>query len=109
MFLILVRHHEKIGEVKQNKGSILKASVDYTKMLKQDNELLHQKLVKAEDERKQLLLRLQVLFCSVNFIQQFIPSFIHPIFLLSRANFLLLNSVWNNSASRVVFKSLKIS
>lgn len=56
----IFRHHERIGEVKQNKGSILKASVDYTKVLKHDNESLYHKLQKAEIEKKELLLRLQV-------------------------------------------------
>ncbi|CAL8078870.1 unnamed protein product [Orchesella dallaii] len=65
------RHHEIIGDVKQNKGSILKASVDYTKALKHDNENLFHKLQNIELENKALLLKLKHLeqFCKQSGLQ----------------------------------------
>lgn len=63
----VLRYYEKFGDVKQNKGAILQASVDYIQILKDENEAFRQKDVKsqlklkqAEQERRKLLLRIKV-------------------------------------------------
>ena len=51
--------------MRQNKGSILKASVDYIKKLRKDQERSRQveeKLRQAEMEKRKMYLRMQVMF-----------------------------------------------
>ena len=57
------RYHEIVKEVRQNKGSILKATVDYVVVLKQEQARLRQQMEKSrimELQHKELLLLLQV-------------------------------------------------
>ena len=57
------RYFELVRDVRQNKGSILKASVDYIKKLKIDQErknILEQKSRKIEFQNKKLILKLRV-------------------------------------------------
>ena len=52
-------------EVRQNKGSILKASVDYIKKLKVDQDrkvILEERCKKQEYQNKKLLLKLKVFY-----------------------------------------------
>jgi len=59
----LFRYYEVVRDVRQNKGSILKASVDYIGKLKVDlqkKKVLEEKISRVEAENKRLLLRLQV-------------------------------------------------
>jgi len=56
------RYFELVRDVRQNKGSILKASVDYIKKLKIDQErknILEQKSRKIEFQNKKLILKLR--------------------------------------------------
>ena len=58
------QHYDIVRDVRQNKGSILKASVDYIKLLRREREkklALEQKYKTLEDSYRQSLLRLQVL------------------------------------------------
>ena len=58
-----VRYFDLVRDVRQNKGSILKASVDYIKKLKVDQDrkvFLEEKCKKQEYQNKKLLLKLQV-------------------------------------------------
>jgi len=55
-------HSDIVRDVRQNKGSILKASVDYIKLLRREREkklALEQKYKTLEDSYRQSLLRLQ--------------------------------------------------
>ncbi|OXA63425.1 transcription factor E3 isoform X2 [Folsomia candida] len=61
-------YYDKFGDVKQNKGAILQASVDYIQLLKDENdEFRHKdsktqvKLQQTEQEKRKLLLRIQEL------------------------------------------------
>ena len=52
------------SDLRQNKGSILKASVDYIKKLRKDQErhrLMEEKLRQAEAEKRKMFLRMQVI------------------------------------------------
>ena len=57
------RYFEMVRDVRQNKGSILKASVDYIRKLKVDQNrknFLEEKCLKQEYQNKKLLLKLKV-------------------------------------------------
>jgi hypothetical protein len=57
------RYFDIVRDVRQNKGSILKASVEYIKKLKSDQErrtFLEEKCRLQEYQNKKLLLKLQV-------------------------------------------------
>ena len=60
---MLFRYFDIVRDVRQNKGSILKASVEYIKKLKTDQErrtFLEEKCRLQEYQNKKLLLKLQV-------------------------------------------------
>lgn len=68
--IFISRYYDKFGDVKQNKGAILQASVDYIQLLKDENdEFRHKdsktqvKLQQTEQEKRKLLLRIQVFKC----------------------------------------------
>ena len=53
----------KVRDVRQNKGSILKASVDYIKLLRRDRERrsgLEERCRKLEQNHRRALLKIQV-------------------------------------------------
>ena len=57
------QYYEVVRDVRQNKGSILKASVDYIKILKREKEkkiLLEEKCRKLEQMNRKALLKIQV-------------------------------------------------
>ena len=57
------RYYDIVRDVRQNKGSILKASVEYIKKLKSDQHkkrLLEEKVRIMESQNRKLLLKLQV-------------------------------------------------
>ena len=57
------QYYEIVRDVRQNKGSILKASVDYIKILKREKEkkiLLEEKCRKLEQMNRKALLKIQV-------------------------------------------------
>lgn len=57
------RYYDIVRDVRQNKGSILKASVDYIRKLKSDQQkkrLLEEKCRIQEHQNRKLLLKLQV-------------------------------------------------
>ena len=57
------QYYEVVRDVRQNKGSILKASVDYIKILKKEKEkkiLLEEKCRKLEQMNRKALLKIQV-------------------------------------------------
>ena len=57
------RYYDIVRDVRQNKGSILKASVDYIRKLKTDQikkRQLEEKVKQAEANNRKLLLKLQV-------------------------------------------------
>ena len=61
--LISHRYYDIVRDVRQNKGSILKASVEYIKKLKSDQHkkrLLEEKCRIQESQNRKLLLKLQV-------------------------------------------------
>ena len=61
--LISPRYYDIVRDVRQNKGSILKASVEYIKKLKSDQHkkrLLEEKCRIQESQNRKLLLKLQV-------------------------------------------------
>ena len=74
------QYYDIVRDVRQNKGSILKASVDYIKKLKHDQQkrkLLEEKIRIQEAQNRKLLLKLQVrtadtfknlIFSNLNFI-----------------------------------------
>jgi len=56
------QHYEIVRDVRQNKGSILKASVDYIRLLRKDiprKSLLEEKCKKLEQSNRKVLLKLQ--------------------------------------------------
>ena len=57
------QYYDIVRDVRQNKGSILKASVDYIRILKREKErksLVEDKCRKQEQINKKLLIKLQV-------------------------------------------------
>ena len=57
------QYYEMVRDVRQNKGSILKASVDYIRILKKEKEkkvLLEEKCRKLEQINRKALLKMQV-------------------------------------------------
>ena len=57
------QYYDIVRDVRQNKGSILKASVDYIKILKKEKErkgLVEEKCRKQELINRKLLIKLQV-------------------------------------------------
>ena len=63
--VLIFRYFDLVRDVRQNKGSILKASVDYIKKLKVDQDrkvFLEEKCRKQEYQNKKLLLKLKVRF-----------------------------------------------
>ena len=62
-----IRYYDIVRDVRQNKGSILKASVDYIRKLKSDQQkkrLLEDKIKLQDAQNKKLLLKIQVLLIS---------------------------------------------
>ena len=62
-FFYWCRYFDMVRDVRQNKGSILKASVDYIRKLKVDQNrknFLEEKCLKQEYQNKKLLLKLKV-------------------------------------------------
>ena len=58
------QYYDIVRDVRQNKGSILKASVDYIKILKKEKEkktLIEEKCRKLEQVNRKALLKIQVL------------------------------------------------
>lgn len=58
------RHYELVRDIRQNKGTILKATVDYVRTLKKENDripLVEEKQRTLEQHNRQLLLRIQEL------------------------------------------------
>ena len=79
------RYFDLVRDVRQNKGSILKASVDYIKKLKVDQDrkiFLEEKCRKQEYQNKKLLLKLKVRINQNIFISH-IKSFITKIKIFS--------------------------
>ena len=71
------QYYDIVRDVRQNKGSILKASVDYIKILKREKERkihIEEKCKKHEQINRKLLIKLQVfnfqsdLFCKLKHI-----------------------------------------
>ena len=63
IWFTIPRYFDLVRDVRQNKGSILKASVDYIKKLKVDQDrkvLLEEKCKRQEYQNKKLLLKLRV-------------------------------------------------
>ena len=61
--LLMKRYFEQVGEFRPNKGTILKASVDYIKLLKGDSEKLkplEAELKRSEQEIRRQMIRIQV-------------------------------------------------
>jgi microphthalmia-associated transcription factor len=59
------QYYEIVRDVRQNKGSILQASVDYIRLLRREREkkaALEDKYKKLEQRNRRALLKLQVLF-----------------------------------------------
>ena len=68
MGTLLPKHNDQyydiVRDVRQNKGSILKASVDYIKILKKEKEkktFMEEKCRKLEQVNRKALLKIQVL------------------------------------------------
>ncbi len=62
-FIGISRYYDIVRDVRQNKGSILKASVDYIRKLKADQakrRQLEEKVREQEVTNRKLLLKLQV-------------------------------------------------
>lgn len=58
------RHYELVRDIRQNKGTILKATVDYVRLLKKENERIPAEVEQRrslEQQNRQLLLRIQEL------------------------------------------------
>ncbi|KAK8768994.1 hypothetical protein V5799_014541, partial [Amblyomma americanum] len=56
------RHYELVRDIRQNKGTILKATVDYVRTLKKENDripMVEEKQRTLEQQNRQLLLRIQ--------------------------------------------------
>ena len=63
-FFSTFRYYDIVRDVRQNKGSILKASVEYIKKLKSDQHkkrLLEEKVRIMKTQNRKLLLKLQVM------------------------------------------------
>ena len=63
-FFSIFRYYDIVRDVRQNKGSILKASVEYIKKLKSDQHkkrLLEEKVRIMKTQNRKLLLKLQVM------------------------------------------------
>ena len=61
------RYYDIVRDVRQNKGSILKASVEYIRKLKSDQHkkrLMEEKLKQQDAQNKKLLLKIQVKICT---------------------------------------------
>ena len=57
------QYYEVVRDVRQNKGSILKASVDYIRILKREKERkchVEEKCKKLEQVNRRILIKLQV-------------------------------------------------
>ena len=62
------QYYDIVRDVRQNKGSILKASVDYIKILKKEKEkktFIEEKCRKLEQVNRKALLKIQVILSSV--------------------------------------------
>ena len=62
------RYYDVVRDVRQNKGSILKASVDYIRKLKMEQQkkrILEEKMKLQEATNRKLLLKIQVHLKSV--------------------------------------------
>ncbi|KAI2799583.1 hypothetical protein BLOT_011489 [Blomia tropicalis] len=46
------KHFELVKDMKQNKGTILKASVDYVKLLKKENNRLNEEFIRLSEEQR---------------------------------------------------------
>uniref|UniRef100_A0A1E1X5D7 Putative microphthalmia-associated transcription factor n=1 Tax=Amblyomma aureolatum TaxID=187763 RepID=A0A1E1X5D7_9ACAR len=58
------RHYDLVRDIRQNKGTILKATVDYVRTLKKENDripMVEEKQRTLEQQNRQLLLRIQEL------------------------------------------------
>ena len=65
------QYYDIVRDVRQNKGSILKASVDYIKILKKEKEkksFIEEKYRKLEQVNRKALLKIQVFLSSVESI-----------------------------------------
>jgi len=61
--MVVHRYFDKVGEFRPNKGTILKASVDFIKLLKSESEklrIVETKQAELEQYNRKLLLRIQV-------------------------------------------------
>ena len=59
----LFRYYDLVRDVRQNKGSILKASVEYIRKLKNDQHrkrILEEKVRQQDSQNRKLLLKIQV-------------------------------------------------
>ena len=54
------RHHSLVKDVRQNKGSILRATVEYVRALKEDTGRLEEKLRSSEIQQRKMLRVIQV-------------------------------------------------
>ena len=54
------RHHTLVKDVRQNKGSILRATVEYVRALKEDTGRLEEKLRLTEIQQRKMLRVIQV-------------------------------------------------
>ena len=57
------RYYDLVRDVRQNKGSILKASVEYIRKLKNDQHrkrILEEKVRQQDSQNRKLLLKIQV-------------------------------------------------
>ena len=54
------RHHSLVKDVRQNKGSILRATVEYVRALKEDTGRLEEKLRLTEIQQRKMLRVIQV-------------------------------------------------
>ena len=67
------QYYDIVRDVRQNKGSILKASVDYIKILKKEKEkktFMEEKCRKLEQVNRKALLKLQVLLAWVTGVEK---------------------------------------
>ena len=61
------RYYDLVRDVRQNKGSILKASVEYIRKLKTDQHrkrILEEKVRQQDSQNRKLLLKIQVSDCA---------------------------------------------
>ena len=69
LFTLYWRYYDIVRDVRQNKGSILKASVEYIKKLKSDQHkkrLLEEKVRIQDSQNRKLLLKLQVIYFAIH-------------------------------------------